>query len=164
MVASSVLYGERELLQSAYSLDVVNLSLHHSLVSNTRVDEHVGIDDVTVKGVKPPQLGNKECFVFQGDAFDNEPVYAQIKSILLDIFSGANTDSINLKGLDSVNVVSTAGQGTVYWRRYVIKYKKSGTKVPRVELHQMGPSFDLSVRRHKTPPPEMQKEVGKMDE
>lgn len=46
-------------------------------------------------------------------------------------------------------------------RQYVIKFKKSGTRTPRVELSEMGPRLDLSVRRHRPPPHEVEKEAMK---
>lgn len=44
-------------------------------------------------------------------------------------------------------------------RQYTIKFKKSGTRIPRVALTEMGPSLDLSVRRHRLAPPDMEKEA-----
>lgn len=47
-------------------------------------------------------------------------------------------------------------------RQYVIKFKKSGTKTPRVELKEMGPRMGLAIRRHRTPPPDVEKEACKV--
>jgi hypothetical protein len=44
-------------------------------------------------------------------------------------------------------------------RQYVVKLKKSGTRIPRVALVEMGPRLDLAVRRHRTPPQELEKEA-----
>ena len=40
---------------------------------------------------------------------------------------------------------------------YRILLKKSGVKTPRIELEEMGPSFDLVLRRHQTAPPALYK-------
>jgi len=56
--------------------------------------------------------------------------------------------------------MATAVEPTkVLLRQYTIKLKKSGTKIPKVALREMGPSLDLSVRRSRTPPAELEKEA-----
>jgi ribosome production factor 2 len=47
-------------------------------------------------------------------------------------------------------------------RQFIIKFKKSGTRTPRVELSEMGPRLDLSVRRHRVPPGDVEKEAMKV--
>ena len=37
----------------------------------------------------------------------------------------------------------------------------AGTRVPRVELHEMGPSMDLEVRRSRAAPPDLEKEASR---
>jgi ribosome production factor 2 len=49
----------------------------------------------------------------------------------------------------------------VLLRQYTIKLKKSGTRVPRIVLKEMGPSLDLTVRRHRAAPAELEKEACK---
>lgn len=46
-------------------------------------------------------------------------------------------------------------------RQYHIQLKRSGTKVPRVELLEMGPSLDLTVRRTRPAPEDLMKEALK---
>ena len=46
-------------------------------------------------------------------------------------------------------------------RAYTLRFLSSGTRVPRVELTPMGPSLDLSLRRHADPDPEMLKQAMK---
>mmetsp|Transcript_22064 Transcript_22064/g.61231 ORF Transcript_22064/g.61231 Transcript_22064/m.61231 type:complete len:328 (-) Transcript_22064:163-1146(-) len=106
------------------------------------------------------QIGNKPMFVFAGDKFDNVMEYKMMKSLLLDLFRGQEVDRVNLKGLDNVIFVAAAA-GRVMFRVYAVSLKKSGTKVPRVELTQAGPSFDFDIRRVKTPPPDVEREAMK---
>lgn len=118
-----------------------------------------------------PQLGNKPAFVFVGQAFSTDPACIQSKSILLDFFRGREIEQVNLKGLDRVIFVShtppTPGGSDsnssplILFRQYAVKYKKSGTQVPKVQLQEMGPRLDLSVRRRKTPPVDLEKEAMK---
>lgn len=55
---------------------------------------------------------------------------------------------INLKGLDHVLIFSEC-QGEIFLRNYSIGFKKSGTRIPKVELTLMGPSMDFTLRRTK---------------
>jgi len=121
------------------------------------------------------QLGNKPSFVFVGEAFESNPVLKQTRSLLLDYFRGRQIEILNLKGLDRVIFVThaplTAAAGAnagnvqprqqpkLFFRQYSVKFKKSGTKVPRVELTEMGPRMDLDIRRRKTPPVDLEKEA-----
>eukprot|EP00873_Tetraselmis_striata_P021920 jgi/Tetstr1/442184/TSEL_030335.t1 len=106
------------------------------------------------------QLGNKPMFVFAGEQFENDPQYRMVKSLLLDTFRGIEVDNINLKGLDSVIFVTVAG-GRVLFRNYAVGMRKSGSRVPRVELTPAGPSMDLSVRRTRVPPTDVEREAMK---
>lgn len=127
------------------------------------------------------QLGNKPSFVFVGEAFESNPVLKQTRTLLLDYFRGRQIEHLNLKGLDRVIFVTHAPlaaasgasadggvnggnvqpqqQPKVFFRQYSVKFKKSGTKVPRVELTEMGPRMDLDIRRRKTPPLDLEKEA-----
>ena len=122
------------------------------------------------------QLGNKPAFIFVGEAFENNPKFKQVRSLLLDFFRGRQVEQVNLKGLDRVIFVThapaaappagsdsqqqTSSSSTiVYFRQYSIKMKKSGTRIPRVELTEMGPHMDLEMRRIKTPPADLEKEA-----
>lgn len=49
-----------------------------------------------------PQVGNKPCFVFTGDAFENDDDFRNIKSILVDFFHGENADFVNLEGISHI--------------------------------------------------------------
>lgn len=119
------------------------------------------------KGVEPPAIGSKPLLVFQGAAFDHDPQLKQSKSLLMDFFRGAQPEKIALNGLDHVIVFSTLDQGPealaaaasssgdvkkeILFRHYRIALKKSGTKLPYVELSELGPSFTLSLDRVREP-------------
>lgn len=105
------------------------------------------------------QTGNKPAIVFAGDGFEQEPALEQAKSLLLDFFRGRQVTTLSLKGLDRVMCVSCADSKTLLVRQYHIRLKKTGTKLPRVELEEMGPRFDLTLRRNRPPPPDLAKEA-----
>lgn len=118
-------------------------------------------------GATAAQLGNKPAFVFVGDAFETNPTLSQARSLLLDFFRGRQITQINLKGLDRVVFVTHAplaapdavAGATLLFRQYSVKLKKSGTRVPRTELTEMGPHMDLEVRRARAPPVDLEKEA-----
>jgi len=101
------------------------------------------------------KAGAIPSIMFNGDDFENDtkPDFILLKSILLDMFHGTSTsgqgDKINLASLDRV-IVCTAHNDTVYFRQYAILMKKSGTKFPRVELEEIGPTMDLQIGRSKS--------------
>lgn len=111
------------------------------------------------------------AFIFVGQAFSTDPAYIQSKSMLLDFFRGREIEHINLKGLDRVIFVSytppapgrsdSISTPLILFRQYAVKYKKSGTRVPKVQLQEMGPHLDLCIRRRKTPPVDLEKEAMK---
>ena len=128
------------------------------------------------------QLGNKPAFIFVGEAFESNSTLKHVRSLLLDYFRGRQIEHLNLKGLDRVVFVTHAPlaaapgasadggiggsasgvlqqQPKLFFRQYSVKFKKSGTKIPRVELTEMGPHMDLDVRRRKTPPVDLEKEA-----
>jgi len=114
----------------------------------------VGIDKDTFKPLSHfsagrksvARLGGKPMFVFQGEEFESNEDLATFKSIILDFYRGEVMEKINLASLDRVIVCSVVG-GKIYFRHYAVAFKRSGSKTPRVELEEVGPSMDLTLRR-----------------
>jgi len=102
-------------------------------------------------------IGSKPCFIFMGDEFDKDE-FAIIRNLILDFFRGTEVKAINLAGLDHVMICACV-DNKIYLRHYSIGFKKSGTKTPYVELEEMGPSFDFSIRRHQFAKDEVRKEA-----
>eukprot|EP00850_Spirogloea_muscicola_P009443 SM000053S17400 [mRNA] locus=s53:123370:125639:- [translate_table: standard] len=122
------------------------------------VDRYRSIAEFRGGGKHAPQEGSKPCFVFVGDEFETKPEYRQLKSILLDFFRGEDAEGFNLAGLDRV-FICIAAAGKVWLRHCGIRLKKSGTTVPRLELVEVGPFLDLSLRRTREAGEELQKEA-----
>jgi len=101
------------------------------------------------KGVPKTSVGTKPIVTFSGQAFDVEPDYQRLKNLLLDFFAGPDVEAIRLSGLEHC-IQFVALDGKVLMRSYRVALKKSGTRLPRVELLEMGPRVDLTVRRVRT--------------
>lgn len=101
--------------------------------------------------------GSKPCMVFLGDRFETEPGLRLAKNILVDIFRGRPATRVNLKGVDRVVIVTALPGTKCMFRQCAVKYKKSGTRMPRVELQEMGPSFDFTLGRHQEAPSDVRK-------
>merc|ERR1711974_290851 len=95
-----------------------------------------------------PMVGSKPGIIFQGTEFESSEDYKRIGNLFLDIFRLHEVPKIDLSGLDHVIVCSTLN-GSILFRQYMVKLLKSGTKIPRVELIEVGPSFDCTLRRSK---------------
>ncbi|KAH8910514.1 Brix-domain-containing protein [Coniochaeta sp. PMI_546] len=132
-------------------------------------------------------VGLRPMLVFAGTAFES-PVtneWTLAKSMLLDFFrgdsAGAGADKIDVEGLQYVVVVSadepsSAGLGhgapsssssasdpatapVLRLRVYLIRTKRSGQRLPRVEVEEMGPRMDFRIGRVRHPDEAMLKEA-----
>lgn len=112
-------------------------------------------------------VGLKPMFTFNGPAFDSHPVYQHIKSLFMDFYRGDETDLQDVAGLQyiiSLSVGEIEDENSsklplVHFRVYKLKSYKSGQKIPRVEVDEIGPRFDFKVGRRVTPSPDVEKEA-----
>lgn len=120
---------------------------------------------------KKPAIGLRPMVVFAGTAWEStvQNEYTVAKSMLTDFFCGERTaDKIDVEGLQYV-VVLTADEGAgaesakpaIHLRAYLIQTKRSGQKLPRVEVEEMGPRMDFRVGRMQEPEENMLKEALK---
>lgn len=70
-------------------------------------------------------------------------------------------ENLNLVGLDRVYVCTAISSNRVFLSHCGLRLKKSGTKIPRMELVEVGPSMDLVVRRHRLPNESLKKAAMK---
>ncbi|KPM04588.1 ribosome production factor 2-like protein [Sarcoptes scabiei] len=90
--------------------------------------------------------GTKPIVLFCGDRFESDPDYQRLHSLLLDFFTGPHVKQINLTGLEHViNFIESNGR--IFMRSYRIHLKKSGFRLPRVEIDEIGPRIDFDIRR-----------------
>ena len=95
--------------------------------------------------------GNKPCLIFHGELFDNEFEYKRLKCFFIDFFrSETNVKQIDLNGLEHVITFTLDIQTKLLSIRvFHIELKKSGHRIPRIELNEIGPCLDLIIRRTK---------------
>lgn len=112
-------------------------------------------------------VGLKPLLSFSGSAFES-PIanaYTLAKSILLDMFKGPDIQNVDVEGLQymihfSVDEEESAEvKPMIHMRCYLIKTKKSGTNLPKVEVEEMGPRIDFRVGRIKEADLDMWKEA-----
>ncbi|KAI8976267.1 Brix domain-containing protein [Pilobolus umbonatus] len=102
-------------------------------------------------------VGLKPMLIFNGDLFESDLVCQNIKNYFLDFFNSDETKAVNLGGLEHVISFTAVTNTRILFRTYSVQLKKSGLKTPRVELQEMGPHYDLVVRRTILPKPEIWK-------
>lgn len=112
-------------------------------------------------------MGLKPMFTFNGTAFDTHPVFQQVKSMFMDFYRGDETDLQDVAGLQYIISLSvgeiedpnSSALPLLHFRVYKLKSYRSGQKIPRVEVDEIGPRFDFKIGRRVTPPPEVEKEA-----
>eukprot|EP00126_Sphaerothecum_destruens_P010773 Sdes_comp20806_c0_seq1m17142 len=92
-------------------------------------------------------LGSKPCLIFQGELFEQKTEYVKLKSLFVDFFRGPVVEKVNLAGFDHVMSFTALEAGRILLRNYHIVLKRSGSRVPFVELLEMGPSIDFRIGR-----------------
>ena len=98
------------------------------------------------------KVGVKPLLSFSGAQFDS-PVsnpYTLAKSIFVDFFRGGETQTVDVEGLQLLISFFAGEDGAkIQMRCWKIVTKKSGQKVPRVEVEEMGPRIDFRIGRIK---------------
>ena len=118
------------------------------------------IDPETFKTLA--QFKNRKCAVglrpmicFAGTPFESPTPtpYTLARSLLLDFFGGLEMASVDVEGLQYMICVSAGEEGEselgpkIHLRVYLIRTKRSGQKVPRIDVEEMGPRIDFRVGR-----------------
>jgi ribosome production factor 2 len=108
------------------------------------------------------QVGNRPLMLFNGEAWTANDQMQTLKSMFLDFFTGdASGEHLDLRGVSHLISV-TADGSKIYFRTYGVIMKKSGVKIPKVELEEIGPHFDFVMRRATLANPETLKVAMKI--
>ncbi|KAI0900095.1 Brix-domain-containing protein [Annulohypoxylon nitens] len=115
-------------------------------------------------------VGLRPMLLFSGTAFES-PVsneYTMAKSLFIDLFKGdTSSDKIDVEGLQylvSISADEPVGDSVkpaIHLRIYLISTKRSGQRLPRVEVEEMGPRMDFRVGRMQEPDEAILKEAMK---
>jgi len=103
-------------------------------------------------------VGLRPLMVFCGALFDMHPRYQHFKNLMMDFLRGQVVESMEIDGLQHVVCLSVGEQQSldpmkedlppISFRVYIIRSKKVvGSKVPKIELEEMGPRMDLKFGR-----------------
>lgn len=92
-------------------------------------------------------LGGKGIVNFVGDAFETQHEYIRLKNLFVDLFASREQEAVRLAGIEYV-VSIAAIEGKIHFRFYKVSLLKSGSRLPYVKLDEMGPRFDLTLRRN----------------
>uniref|UniRef100_A0A8B9KMX1 Ribosome production factor 2 homolog n=1 Tax=Astyanax mexicanus TaxID=7994 RepID=A0A8B9KMX1_ASTMX len=111
---------------------LVPLVLNQQKVFNSAKDPHLS------KAI------NKQCFT--SDTLLVQHPYLTVFFLLVDFFRGPVVPAVRLAGLEHI-LHFTAADGKIFMRSYRVLLKKSGCRTPRIELEEIGPSFDFVLRR-----------------
>ncbi|MDI1491392.1 MAG: rRNA-binding ribosome biosynthesis protein rpf2 [Ramalina farinacea] len=113
------------------------------------------------KGEKT-RLGLKPMISFSGTAWDDSSrtEYVLAKSMLADFFKGPEVGEVDVEGLqllisffvgeESERDNSSGTKPQIQMRVWRLVTKRSGTKIPKVEVEEIGPRIDFRVGRSRT--------------
>lgn len=116
------------------------------------------------------KIGVKPLLSFSGSQFES-PIanqYTLAKSMFVDFFRGGETQTIDVEGLQLLISFFAGEDGPegqpaqIHMRCWKIVTKRSGQKVPRVEVEEMGPRIDFTVGRIKEADEALRKEAMKV--
>ena len=105
--------------------------------------------------------------IFSGPIFDSNLTYQHLRSLLMDFFRGNTVPEIDVEALQYVITISTGDPSNdilnppVHLHVHLVKTLRSGQKLPRVELEEMGPRMDFKIGRVQEPIEEVLKEALK---
>lgn len=112
--------------------------------------------------------GLRPMMLFAGTPWEDPTSFSHVmlKSFFLDMFKGEETDRIDVEGLQYVLMVGAEEpredlSPVIHLRWYKIVTKRSGHKLPRVELEEVGPKFDFKIGRLRPAAPDAMKEAMK---
>ncbi|KAG0167174.1 hypothetical protein DFQ28_003247 [Apophysomyces sp. BC1034] len=157
---ASLMVVGTHLKKRPHNLTFVRMFDHQTLeMFELGVEKSVSMSEI--KGTKC-SLGMRPLLVFNGEGFGTDENLKNIKNYFLDFFNGDAADAINVGGMEHVISFTATPDNHILLRTYLIQMKKSGTKTPRVEMEEMGPSFDFVIRRTTAPKSDLWKAAVKV--
>lgn len=91
---------------------------------------------------KPPQKplypGLHPLMLFQGEAFETDPVLSRLKNLFIDYFGGKPLGKLDVKGICTLISLTVTQEGLIDFRCYHLP-----------EMQEFGPKFTLELRRNR---------------
>lgn len=113
-------------------------------------------------------VGLRPMLLFSGSPWEDptSTAHVMLKSLFIDMFKGEETDKIDVEGLQYVLMIAADEpverlSPVIHLRWYKLRTKRSGHKLPRVELDEIGPKFDFKVGRLRDAPKDLAKQAMK---
>ena len=115
------------------------------------------------------KIGTKPLLSFSGSQFES-PIpnkYTLAKSMFLDFFRGEEAQQLDVEGLQYLISFSVGeddreeAKASIHMRCWRIVTKRSGQKMPRIEVEEMGPRIDFRIGRSKEADDSLWKEAMK---
>lgn len=93
-------------------------------------------------------IGQAPLILFTGAEFSYSNEMNCFKDMLLDVFHrDPQVDLYDLKGIDHLIAFTALSSKQIEIRTYTIALKKSQSKLPRVEIDEIGPRIGAHIRR-----------------
>lgn len=121
------------------------------------IENYQGLRDFKIDKITS---GLKPLLIFNGELFESNHEYVRMKNLLVDMFQRETVEKIRLQGLEHV-LSFTAVESKILLRSYKVLLKKSNTRIPKIELEEIGPRADLLCRRNKFASEDLFKEACK---
>ena len=103
------------------------------------------------------RVGTKPLLSFSGTQFDEDgggSKFTLAKSMFTDLFRGGEAKEMDVEGLQyliSFAAAEESGEGKtrdmIYMRCWRLVTRRSGQRLPRVEVEEMGPRIDFKLGR-----------------
>lgn len=143
-----------------------NLTLARTFAYKLLDLHEFGVDEATYRSLasfvgEKPRVGMKPLLLFSGDVWERDETMKAVRALWIDFFRGEAVSSVDVEGLQYVLSFLATEEGKFHVRGSMIRTKRSGQKLPRIEVEEAGPRLDLTVRRVLPPSPEMLKEALK---
>lgn len=127
---------------------------HNLIVGRTFNHQVLDMVEFGIEAFKPIEefktskitIGVKPLILFSGQAFNEQDDYKRIQNLFIDLFSANTLTELNLNNVEHV-IYITAIDEKILFRSYKIVYSRSGCTTPRVDLNEIGPSFNMTIRR-----------------
>lgn len=91
----------------------------------------------------------KPTLIFNGPKWNQTEELRRLRNLFIDTFHRDTVEAIRLQGIEHALSFTVTEDNTIMMRSYKILLKKSGQRTPRIELTEIGPSMDFTIRRTK---------------